>query len=61
MLPTSGSTLYIPALRDVADVEITALLGLYILDENNIFVDNVTNHLWNRIITNKDPFRFEDI
>ena len=45
MLPTPEST----------------LLGLEVLDGNNLLVNNLTNHLWNRIITNKDPLRFEDM
>ena len=36
-------------------------LQLEVLDGNNLIVDNVTNRLWNRIIINKDPLRFEDI
>ena len=61
MLPTSGSTLDIPFILDVVDVEIPPLLGLDVLEGNNLLVYNVANHLWNRIATNKDPLRFEDI
>ena len=61
MLPTPGSTLGIPVILDVVDVEIQELLGLVVLDENNLLVDNVTNHLWSRIIANNDLLRFEHI
>ena len=61
MLPTPGSTLEMPVIRDILDVEIPPLLGLDVLDRNNLLVYNVTNHLWNRIITNKNPLRFEDV
>ena len=61
MLPTPESTLDIPVILDVVDVEIPPLQGLDILDRNNLFVNNVINHLLNRIVTNKHPPRFEDI
>ena len=61
MLRTPWSTLDIPVILDVLDVEIPVLLVLDILDGNNVPVDNVTDHLWNRLITNKDPLRFENI
>ena len=61
MLSTPESTLDIPVMLDVVDVEIPPLLGLEVLDGNNLLVDNGTNHLWNSIITNNDPLRFEDI
>ena len=60
-LPTPGSIPDIPVILDFVDVELKPLLGLEALDRSNLLVDNVTNHLWNPIITNKDPFRFEDI
>ena len=37
------------------------LLGLDALDGNSLLVDNITIHLWNCIITNRESFRFEDI
>ena len=61
LLPTPGSTLDISVILDVVDVEIPPMLGLDILDRNSLLFDHVTNHLWNCIITNKDPLRFEDI
>ena len=61
MLPTPGCTLDILVILDVLDVKIPPLLGLNVLDRNNLLVDNITYHLWNRIISNKDPLRFEDI
>ena len=61
MLPTPGPRLEIPIFLDVVDVQIPASLGLDVLDGNNILLDTVTSYLWNRIITNKDPLRFEDI
>ena len=61
MLPTPGSSFDIPVILDVLDVEIPPLPELNVLDGNNLLVDNVTNHLRNRIITSKDPFSFEDM
>ena len=55
MLLTSGSTLDIPINFHVIGVEIPPLLGLDLLGGNNFLVKKVTNHLWNRIVTNKDP------
>ena len=57
MLPRTESTLDIPVLLDFVDVKMPALVGLDVHDCNNFFVDNVTNHLWNIIVTNKDPLR----
>ena len=61
MLPTPGFTLDIPVILDVVEVEIPPLLGIDVLDGNKLLFDNVTSHLWSRIITNKNPLRFEDI
>ena len=61
MLPTPGTTLDVLVILDVVDVEIPALIDVYILDRSNLLVDNVAYHLWSRIITNKNPIRFEDI
>ena len=61
ILPAPRSTLDISVIRDVVDVEIPPFLVLDILEGNNLLVDNVTNHLCNRIIINKDPLRFEDM
>ena len=61
MLAALGCTLDIPVAVDVVDVEILPLLGFDVLDVNNVVVDNLTNHLWNRIITYKDPLRYEDM
>ena len=61
MLLTLEFSLDIPVILDVVDVEIPALLGLDILDGNNLPVDKVINHLSNRIITDKGPLRFEGI
>ena len=59
-LPTTRHIPAIPILLDVVDVNIPALLGLDVLDGNNIFVDNVTGHLRSRITTSKDPPQYED-
>ena len=59
MLPTPGPTLNISVLFEIVDAEIPALLGLKLPDRSNLFVGMVTNHLWNRLITNKDQLRFE--
>ena len=61
MLPTPESTLDISVIIDVIDVEIPALLVQDVLDGKNLLVDIVTNHLWNRLVINKDPLRFEYI
>ena len=61
MLPTSESIIDLSVILDALNVEIQPLPRLDVLDRNNVLVRNVTNHLWNRIITNNDPFRFEDI
>ena len=45
MLPKLGSTLDIPVILDVVDVEIPELLGPDILDRKNLLIDNVTNQL----------------
>ena len=45
VLLTPGSTLDIPVLPDVVDVEKPELLGLDMLDGNNLHIDNVTNHV----------------
>ena len=45
MLPIFGSALDIPLLLDVVDVEIPGLLGLDLLDGNNLLVDNAISHL----------------
>ena len=60
ILPTPGNRREIPVIMDVVDVDIPALLGIDVLDGNNLFVDNVAGHLWNRIITCKEPLQFED-
>ena len=57
MLPILGFTLDMPVILDIIDVEIPALLGLDVLDGNNLPVDNVIKHLWNCIIANVDPFK----
>ena len=61
ILPTPASTLDIPLILDVVDVDISLFLGLDARDGNKLLVDNVTNHFWSRIATKKDLLRFEDI
>ena len=58
MFTKPGFSLEILILLDVVDLEIQALLGLDVLDCNNLLFDNVTNHLWKGIIVNLDPLRF---
>ena len=58
------STHDISVIFDVIDIEIPALLVLNVRDfrnGNSSLVACLINKLWNQIITNKDPFRFEDI
>ena len=59
LLPTPRHIQDIPILLDVVDINILALLGLDVLDENNLFVDNVTGHFWNRVITRQHPLTYE--
>ena len=61
MFPGPGSTPEIPVILDVVDVEIPPLLVYDVQDGKTLLVGNVNNHLWSRIITNKDPLRSEDI
>ena len=61
MLSAPGSILDIPVILDVVDVEISPLLGLDVLDDNDLFIEIVTNDLWSRINTKKDQLSFEDI
>ena len=61
MLPNLDLHLKIPVILDVVDIEIPPLLGKDVLNGNILLVDNVTNRLWSRIITNKDSLRFEDM
>ena len=61
MLLTPGSIHNIQVKLDVLDVEIPTLLGFHVQDGNNFLVDNATNHLWNCIITNKNPLKSENI
>ena len=61
MLPTSRSTPDIPVMFDVIDVEIPPWIELDVLDGNNLPVDNVTSHLWNRITIIKDQLKFENM
>ena len=58
MLPTHGSTPEISIIPYVVDVEISLLLEPGALDGNNPLLDNVINHIWNRIIINNDPLGF---
>ena len=59
-LPTPAHIYDTPILLDVVKVNVPALLGLDILDGNNLLVDNVTGNLWNRTITNKNSLQYED-
>ena len=45
---------------DVVDVDVPALLRYDVLDSSNQFVENVTGHLWDRIMLWKKPLQFED-
>ena len=44
MLLTPGSILDISVILNVLDVNISPLLGLDVLDGNNLLVDNLTNN-----------------
>ena len=61
MLPTPGSKLDIPVRLEVVDAQILELLGQYVLDGNNLLVENVINHLRSRKITKKYPLKYEDM
>ena len=45
MLPTSGSTLDMPVIQYVVDIEVPLLHGFYVLDGNNALVENVASRL----------------
>ena len=49
-----------PIFLDIVDVNVLAQLGLDILDRNNLIVDKVTGHLWNRIFNIQHPLKYED-
>ena len=59
MIPTPRSTLDIPVIVDVVDVEIPAFTEQDVLDGNNPPVENAPSHLWNRIAINNGMLRFE--
>ena len=59
MLPILESTRDISVILDVVNVEKPLLLGLHTLYGSKLLIDSKTNHLWNHIITNKNPLRFE--
>ena len=61
MLQTLATFYDIPVLPNVVDVNIRTLLGLDALDGNNLLIDNVTGHLWNRVIMSKQPLRYDDM
>ena len=51
LLLTSGHIQGIPILFDTVDIGVPGHLDFYALDGDNLFVYNVTGHLWNPIIT----------
>ena len=55
VLPTPGHVQDIPIQFDVVHVNKSVLLCLYVLDENSLFIDNVTGHLWNHVILRESP------
>ena len=60
MLSTPEGYPDILILLDVFDGNILALLGLDVLDGNNLFVGDLTGHLWNRIVINRKLLRYND-
>ncbi len=52
----------IPVMMDIVPADIPALLGLDVLDKENLYADTVTNRLVKRIITSHPPasLRFSD-
>ena len=50
-----------PEILDVMDVEIPALLGIDVLEGNNLLFDKVANYLGRCMITNKNLLRSENI
>ena len=40
---------------DVIGVDISALIGLDVLDDNFLIVDNISNRLWYRVVISVDP------
>ena len=59
MLPTPGSTIDIPVIRDVVDIEMTPLLCVNSLDGDNRLVENVTSYLGNHMTNYKNPVVFK--
>ena len=41
-------------LLDVVNVDLSAFISIDVLDGNFIMVDNISNRLWNRVITSDD-------
>ena len=60
LLPTPGKVQDSPILLDAVDVNVLALFSIQNFDGNNLFVDNVKVHLWNRLIRRQGPLRYED-
>lgn len=60
-LPASGNTQDIPILLDLVAVRIPVLHCQDLLEINSLFIENVTGHLWNHIVTNEHLFRAENI
>ena len=60
LLLTPGHIQDKPILNDVVDVNVPALLGLDVLDRNNVFVENVTGHLWKRVTIRQHALKYGD-
>ena len=52
-LKTLGRTKDLPILLDLVEINVLVLLDLDVLDNNDIFVENVTGNTWNRIVMNE--------
>ena len=50
----------IHVLLNVVDVNIPALIGLDVLDGNFLMVDNISNHLWHRIVISNGTLEIVD-
>ena len=50
----------IPMLLETVPVDVLTLFHLDVLDGYNLLADNVTNHMWNRVVTYEDPLEVRD-
>ena len=59
LLPTPGNVQDITILLDEVDGNIPTQLGLHAFDGSSLFVDNVSGHLWNSVITKQYSLTYD--